>query len=76
VLIPVQPQLLSLAVLREQLGMISEVQEVGNRELRFGRDLVNEAKQNTAYYRQMPEHLRGEFDHYRVSTLSSPTEFA
>jgi cellulose biosynthesis protein BcsQ len=66
VLIPARPQLLSLAVLRELLGMIGEVQEVGNRKLRFGGELVNHAKQNTVCYRQMPEHLRGEFDRYRV----------
>ena len=66
VLIPVQPQLLSLAVLRELLGMIGEVQEVGNRKLRIGGFLVNQAKQNTVYHRQMTEHLRGELDRYRV----------
>jgi chromosome partitioning protein len=66
VLIPVQPQLLSVAVLRELLAMIAEVREVGNRKLRVGGFLVNQVKQNTVYHRQMAEHLRGELARFRV----------
>ena len=72
VLVPVQPQLLSLAVLRELLEMVTEVQEVGNRKLRLGGFLVNQAKQNTLYHRQMTDHLKKQLADYRVFSSIIP----